>query len=158
MANKKAKPKPKQPGRPSKYKPELNEQAYRLSLLGLVDEELASFFEISVDTLNEWKKVHEGFSASIKSGKKDADGDVAKKLLERAMGYSHPDVDIRVIEGKIVKTDVIKHYPPDPTALIFWLKNRNPEKWRDKKELEHSGEQVKTYTIKPASGKGNTGE
>lgn len=157
MAKKKAK-EVKPNGRPSKYKPELNEQAYRLCLLGLTDEELANFFTISVDTLNEWKKVHEGFSASIKGGKKDADGDVAKKLLERAMGYSHPDVDIRVIDGKIVKTEIIKHYPPDPTALIFWLKNRNPEKWRDKKELEHSGEQVKSYTIKPASGKGNTGQ
>jgi hypothetical protein len=145
-------------GRPTKYKKEFNTQVFRLCLLGASHEEIAKFFEVNEDTIFEWMKVHPSFSDSIKEGRTEADSKVSEKLLERARGYSHPDVDIRVIDGKIVKTPIIKHYPPDPTALIFWLKNRRPEQWRDKKELEHSGEQVKSYTIKPASGKGNSGE
>lgn len=33
--------------------------------------------------------------------------------------------------------EYIEHYPPDTTAAIFWLKNRQPAKWRDKKEVEN---------------------
>ena len=60
-------------------------------------------------------------------------------LYHRANGYSHPDVDIKVIDGEIVQTELIKYYPPDATSAIFWLKNRQPKKWRDKQETEHSG-------------------
>ena len=35
--------------------------------------------------------------------------------------------------------EVDKHYAPDATAAIFWLKNRQPDKWRDKQEVEQSG-------------------
>jgi hypothetical protein len=123
-------------GRPTKYKAVFNEQAYRLCLLGATDKEIAAFFEIAESTLNEWKKDHPGFSESLKRGKKVADAMVAEKLFTRAMGYSHPDVDIKVIKGKVRKTKLIKHYPPDTTAAIFWLKNRDKDNWRDKQVLD----------------------
>lgn len=72
-------------------------------------------------------------------------------LYKRAMGCSTPDVDIKVIDGKVVETPLIKHYPPDPTSMIFWLKNRQKDKWRDKQTTEHEGgmnivwEEKKTY-------------
>ncbi|MDR8011858.1 terminase, partial [Escherichia coli] len=50
------------------------------------------------------------------------------------------DIDIRVIENRIVETPLEKYYPPDTTAAIFWLKNRQKDKWRDKQEVEHTGE------------------
>lgn len=126
-------------GRPTKYKTEYNEQAYKLCLLGHTDEELASFFEVDVSTIHRWKLEYPDFCDSIKKGKEIADADVSVSLYQRALGYSHDDVDIKAVNGEIVETPVIKHYPPDPTSMIFWLKNRQPKKWRDKQVTEHEG-------------------
>jgi len=43
------------------------------------------------------------------------------------------------VEHRIVQPELIKYYPPDPVSIIFWLKNRKPEQWRDKQEAEHKG-------------------
>lgn len=122
--------------RPTKYKPEYAEQARKLCLLGSTDKELADFFEVSEDSIHEWKKVHAEFSESIKRGKEQADADVADRLYQRAMGFEHPEVDLRVVAGEIVQTPITKIYAPDPTAAIFWLKNRQRAKWRDKIEQD----------------------
>ena len=119
-------------GRPTKFKPEYIEQSRKLCLLGMTDKEMADFFGVSERTLHGWKKSQPGFLQSLKSGKDLADAEVASKLYHRATGYEHADLDIRVIDEKIVKTKLVKHYPPDTTAAIFWLKNRNPGRWRDK--------------------------
>ena len=58
------------------------------------------------------------------------------KLCSRATGYEHPEDDIKAVNGEIVITPTIKRYPPDPTSMIFWLKNRQPKLWRDKPESE----------------------
>ncbi|EBO9197339.1 terminase [Salmonella enterica] len=126
--------------RPTKYQEAYAEQARKLCLLGYTDAELADFFEVSESTINKWKLDYPKFSESIKKGKEYADGNVADRLYQRAMGYVAPDVDIKVIENQIVETPLEKHYPPDTTAAIFWLKNRQRDKWRDKQEVEHTGE------------------
>lgn len=126
-------------GRPSKYKPEYADQARKLCLLGATDKELADFFEVAEDTINEWKRVHIEFSVSVKKGKDQADAEVADRLYQRALGFEHPEVDIRVVAGGIVQTPITKIYAPDPTAAIFWLKNRQKDKWRDKIDHEHAG-------------------
>ena len=63
-------------------------------------------------------------------------GQAPSRLYERAMGYQTEDIDVRVINGEIIQTPIVKNYPPDTTAAIFWLKNRNPHEWRDKKTVE----------------------
>lgn len=126
-------------GRPSKYQPEYAEQARKLCLLGSTDKELADFFEVAESTLNLWKLEHADFSESIKKGKSQADADVADRLYQRAMGYEHPEVDIRVIDHEVIMTPITKIYAPDPTAAIFWLKNRQKAKWRDRIEQEITG-------------------
>ena len=125
--------------RPSKFKEEYIDQARKLCKLGATDRELADFFDVSEKTLNNWKLENEEFLQSLKIGKDDADNRVERSLFARATGYEHPDTDIRVIEGKIVETQIIKRYPPDTTAAIFWLKNRKREEWRDKVTNEHTG-------------------
>lgn len=132
----------RKPGRPSKYRDEFVEQARKLCLLGAKDKELASFFEVSEQTLNTWKTEHPAFLESLKAGKELADATIADSLYQRAKGYSHPEDDIRVVGGAIVITPTIKHYPPDSTALIFWLKNRRPDLWRDKREPEEGGQSL----------------
>jgi hypothetical protein len=126
-------------GRPSKYKEEYAEQARKLCLLGATLPELAAFFEVNTDTISEWKSVHVAFSDAIKEGKEQADANVAARLYNRALGYEHEDVDIRVLNGEIVQTKVQKYYPPDTAAAIFWLKNRQRAKWRDRIDQELSG-------------------
>lgn len=125
-------------GRPSK-KGTINLTALGvLAALGKTNEELAQAFNISLASLKNYKK-DKKFLAAIKKGKLLADKKVEASLYERATGYKHEDVDIKVICNRIVKTKLIKHYPPDPTSMIFWLKNRKPDEWRDKQDLIHSG-------------------
>lgn len=123
-------------GRPTKYKPEFCEQAYKLCLLNAIDKDLADFFEVEESTINNWKDDYPEFLESLKKGKIQADSEVAKALHHRACGYSHPDVHISNYQGDITITDITKHYPPDTAAAFIWLKNRAG--WRDKTETEHS--------------------
>lgn len=125
-------------GRPTKYKDEYNEQAYKLCLLGATDKELANFFSIKESTLNLWKK-HEEFMESLKRGKEEADATVAQKLYHRAIGYNCKATKFATYEGRITDSEeYTEHHPPDTTAAIFWLKNRQPTKWRDKQEIEQN--------------------
>lgn len=124
-------------GRPTKYRPEYAEQSLKLCRLGATDKELADFFQVNEDTINEWKKVHSEFSESLKQGKMLADAEVADKLYRRATGYEHKAVKISSSpDGKEHLTEYVERYPPDTTAAIFWLKNRRPSEWRDK--VDHS--------------------
>lgn len=121
-------------GRPTRYRPEYDEQARKLCMLNLTDKRLADFFGISESTLNLWKLRHPSFRSALFDGKLGSDMDVISALKRRAEGYSHPEVDIRVIEGQIVQTELVKHYPPDTPAAMFWLINRHPDLWKSKRE------------------------
>jgi hypothetical protein len=109
------------PGQPTLYKEEYNEQVVKLCLLGSTDEEIADFFNVCVATIYNWKLIHPEFLEAIKKGKQKADSDVAKSLYQKAL------------EG-------------DSTAMIFWLKNRKPDKWRDKQEIKQEVD-LRTITI-----------
>lgn len=127
-------------GAKSLYQERYAEMAEKACKAGFTDQELADLFGVSVRTINNWKIEHVEFCAALKTGKDEADERVERSLFARATGYEHDEIDIRVVDGKIVKTPIRKHYPPDATSMIFWLKNRKPEQWRDKQELEHSGD------------------
>lgn len=113
--------------------------AYRMCLLGATDRELAATFDVAESTLNLWKLKHRKFSESIKEGKEVANAAVAESLYKRAMGYDAPEDKFIVVDGELEIHATKKHYPPDTTACIFFLKNRAPEKWRDVHRLEHTG-------------------
>jgi len=126
-------------GAPSLYREEYNEAARKMCLLGFTDEQLADVFDVAVQTLKTWKNKYPSFLASIKAGKEQADAKVVKSLYQRAMGYSHPEEKVFCSEGEITTYDTVKHYPPDTTACIFWLKNRQPDHWRDRTEFSGPG-------------------
>lgn len=130
----------KKNGRPTRYKKEYNEQVRKLCLLGATDEKLADFFGVSVATINNWKIRHHKFLESIREGKEIADSNVADALYNRALGFSHKHDHISNYQGEITITETTKHYPPDTAAAFIWLKNRGG--WKDKQEVEHSGEVV----------------
>lgn len=123
-------------GRPI-YSEEFNNQAYKLALLGMIDDELAVFFNVSQRTINNWKKKYPDFDSALKRGKAVADSNVATKLYARSVGYEFEEKTIETdVNSKAVRhRTVVKHIPPDTTAQIFWLKNRRPELWRDRREL-----------------------
>ncbi len=123
---------PSRRGRRSAFKTEYVDQARKYCLLGATDAQLADFFGVDERTINRWKQRHPEFCQSLKEGKAEADARVAESLYRRALGYTHPAEDIRVVDDAVVRTETEKHYPPDTTACIFWLKNRQPAMWRDK--------------------------
>jgi transposase len=74
---------------------------------GLTDEQIAKNMGISTKTLYDWKNKYSKICNALKKGKEVADYQVENALFETAL------------EG-------------NTTAQIFWLKNRRPDKWRDK--------------------------
>ena len=119
-------------GRKTRYKKEYAAMAKDFCLLGMTDKQLADCFSVSETTLNNWKRSHDDFLVSIKAGKIIADARVAGSLYERAVGFSHEEDKIFQYEGVPIVVPTTKHYPPDATSMIFWLKNRQPELWREK--------------------------
>jgi len=116
--------------RPSSYKKEYAAQAIHLTKLGAIDKDLASFFGVAVTTINTWKEKHSEFLLSIKTGKADADNMVKQSLFKRSTGYSHPEDKIFNNNGEPLVVPTTKHYPPDTTACIFWLTNRDSDNWK----------------------------
>ena len=107
---------------------------------GLTDEQIATKMGICRDTLIQWKKKYPDISDTLKKGKDVVDIQVENALLKRALGYEYEEVSEKyemgiLVEKKITKKQVV----PDTTAQIFWLKNRKPDEWRDKREVDVEG-------------------
>lgn len=110
---------------------------------GLIDEQIAHNMGISVSTLYDWKNKYPQFSETLKKGKEVVDIQVENALLKKALGYSYTEkTSVRKLneetgEYEMVTTkEVVKEITPDTTAQIFWLKNRKPDVWRDKKDVD----------------------
>jgi hypothetical protein len=120
------------------YKPEYADQARKLCLLlGAEDQDLARFFNAPLDTLREWLVAVPEFATAVHAGRTLADAEVADRLWRRAVGYSHQAVRIFSHQGNALEVPYTEHFPPDTSACLFWLKSRQPDKWRDKIEHEH---------------------
>jgi len=129
-------------GRPTKYKEEFADQARKLCLLGMTNENLASYFEVSPSSIDMWLTKHDHFSSAVKEGRQLADADVANSLFRRAVGAVVPENKVICHEGIFTTVPTEKHFPPDTAACIIWLKNRQPGKWREKPS-DHDGDDDK---------------
>jgi len=144
-------PNGKHPGGRTSKKSKINYDGLKLCYSkGFTDAETAIALQITEQTLNNWKIADSKFFEALKDWKLEADRKIVKSLYERGKGYSHPDTKAQWVEndvfdpesgewkkvGRWEYADLIKHYPPDPTSMIFWLKNRQPAKWRDKVEQD----------------------
>jgi len=157
-------------GRPTKYRAAFCEMAKMLSKKGATDFEIAHALQITRSTFYLWMQTHEKFSEAVKLGKAPSDRRSERSLFERANGYTYESEEIFLVDEvietpdptdedpgrvittrtkKVLRVPILKHVPPSDTALIFWLKNRRKERWRDFKATEIStppGKSVKlTY-------------
>lgn len=113
---------------------------------GLTDKQIANDkIGIAENTFCAWKNKHSEILEALKKGKAPVDIEVENALLKRALGYEYEEVTTEKRElpdGKIEKhiKKVTKAVIPDTTAQIFWLKNRRPDKWRDKQIIENQGD------------------
>jgi len=124
-------------GRPTKYKEEFCELVHNYCLLGATNEDLAKFLCVGLSSIDKWIREKPKFSSAVKSGREEADAQVAKSLFKRATGFSCKETKTASHEGRITDTmDIDKHYPPDVNAQTFWLRNRRPDLWREKQEIE----------------------
>jgi hypothetical protein len=123
-------------GRPSKYRDDFADEARKLAKLGATDLEIADFFDCEVTTIYRWKNAHPEFRKSLEIGKEQLDARVESSLYHKAVGFEHPAVKVFQYEGAPVIVPYTEYVPPDTASAIIWLKNRQPEKWRDKIEHE----------------------
>ena len=108
---------------------------------GLTYEQIAKNIGISRSTLNVWKDRYSDISDALKKGKDIIDRQVENALLKRALGYKYEEVKEKFEDGVLTERTVTKkEVVPDTTAQIFWLKNRKPDKWRDKPAYEDTSE------------------
>lgn len=126
-------------GRPTKYKPEYAEQARKLCELGATDYELADFLKVDTVTIHRWRHAHVEFCNAVIAGKDFWDDRVERALYNRAVGYTFESEKLFNYQGEIVRAQTTEHVPPDVGAAMNWLKNRRPDKWREKQEIEHKG-------------------
>lgn len=144
--------------RPTKYKAEYAEQAGKLCKKGFTDKDLADFFGVDESTITRWKQSHDEFCTSIKGAKKYSDDKIVESLYNRALGYTITEEREEYSETNGKKTvKVTKQVAGDTTAQIFWLKNRQPQDWRDKQEINQNTEltvkQISDEKLKEELGK-----
>lgn len=120
---------------------------------GLTDEQIAQNMGVAYSTFRTWRDKYSALSAVLKKNKDVADRQVENSLFERALGGTHEvrktfkvkekyyDDHGKLCEKeKLVQATDEVYIPGDTTAQIFWLKNRKPDKWRDKLNRDCSSE------------------
>ena len=116
---------------------------------GLSDEQIAANIGIAGRTYYEWQERFPQFAQAIKKGKAPVDYQVENALFKSATGYTVKvmkpmklkEEKQKVGEGRIVteRVEYVEeevYIPPQTAAQVFWLKNRRPDKWRDKPAVE----------------------
>jgi len=131
----------KKRGTPTKFKNEFYRQAYYLARLGARDSDIADFFAVHLDTVEDWKATNPDFREAWLEGHMLFGMKIGETLGQRCLGYNFNEMEISQHidrQGNIqtLKRVVTKHIPPDVNAIIFYLKNRFRESWSDTNRTE----------------------
>ena len=120
-----------------KYDPKLAGVVNRLAKLGLTHPQMADVLGVAESTFYKWKAERADFRTALQMGMAVADAQVTDSMYRAACGYTHEEEVIRVLaDGTIVRVPTMKHYPPNPNLIMFWLKNRQPELWKERVEIK----------------------
>jgi hypothetical protein len=120
-------------GRPEVWSETWITQAAFMARNGATDVEMAKELGCALSTFYLRMNQYPQFSEAVNAGKAAYDQRVSNSLARRAIGYEH---ETEKVFSNGLRVKVIEHVPPDTTAQIFWLKNRQPDLWRDRKETE----------------------
>lgn len=117
---------------------------------GKTDAQIAKILDMPRKTLTDVCK-HNGITATIKKNKVKPNDRVEKSLYMRANGYEYTEAKVETEEIQIkgskdgetvfvpaikTKTTITpKHMPADVTACIYWTKNRDPQRWKDRRDI-----------------------
>ena len=128
-------------GRPSKFGKTDMKLVEKLYKAGLDDSQVAGIIDVTEQTINNWKNAHPKFFESLKDWKLEADAKVEVSLYKSALGFTTKHKKAVVVsDGKdcgshIEMVEEENQHPPNSTSIIYWLKNRKPREWADKKDL-----------------------
>lgn len=127
----------------------------KLAEYGHDDAFMASFFGVPRGTWAGWKSQHSNFFTDLNRWKSIADKKVERAMFETAIGFEYTemvfektgsllalqntDTNKITFEQEYRKKITVKRALPDITAQKMWLKNRDPEHWKDRVEMQHSG-------------------
>lgn len=129
----------KRVGRPTKFNEAITEKILQLCTAGKTTDQIAEIIGVNPRTIYNWMSSKPEFYQSLKESKQAADEIVEASLFHRATGYRDSwEKEVVTKDGQVVTVTEELRVPPDTTAAIFWLKNRQPENWRDKTEVEVS--------------------
>jgi len=119
---------------------------------GLTNDQIASELGIHRRTLYTWLPQYESLAMALQRGRADIDQTVVLSLLKRSLGFE-VDEEQTTTEDKLdkegnvhtlTKTVKTKRFiPPSDSAIIFFLKNRLPNEFRDRRELDITNDQPK---------------
>ena len=124
-------------GAPLGYDAGKPEQVKTLLTLGVSEAKLPQALETDKRTFEAWKLKHPEFAEAIEEGKDVATKRVEAALFEKAIGAHVPATKImKTSTDEVLEVPYIEHYPPDVEAAKFWLKNRDPEHWKDVSQQE----------------------
>lgn len=108
---------------------------------GITETELMKRLDVSRTTYYKWKESKKEFREAIERGKRGQIQVVENQLLKKILGYTVEETEERQDEhGNVLERKIkTKFINPDTTSMIFWLKNRNPDEWKDRIENNHTG-------------------
>ncbi len=130
---------PRGRGRPSNYPALDHEMVLRFAQQGLTNEQIYGLLGIGKTAFYDYLKEYPEFANALKAGQSNGIEFAKRTLFQRATGYSHPEEKIFCHDGQIVRTQTIKHYAPDTTALIFYLINKAGGEYKDTRHIQASG-------------------
>ena len=140
------KPKPKKRGAPTGYKPEIIESVAKLAKMGMSNVEIAEFLGKPNQTFSDWIKKYPELSGALARARLHPTGKVVAAMYKNALGAQTVD-EIYDDKGNLLKR-IVRTKEPNQAAIQFWLKNRDPNEWREKQHIEHSGG-VRVYDVEP---------
>jgi hypothetical protein len=115
------------PRRTCKFNERVASKIIELCEEGKTDEQIAAIIGVTPRTLWYWKTKNPDLKEDMRAAKLDADSLVEATLLQKALGWNG--------------------LPPDTTSIIFWLKNRQPEKWRDRQPDEKGDTNIQVNNV-----------
>ena len=138
----------KKPGPKTKYNPLYHPTMIRLAAqTGKINDEIAKELGICKKTLQTWKNLYPEVDEALARGKEEPNKLIEQDAFDCAHGYYYTEELAKFCGGKWYKTTIRRYVPKNPTSVIWWQKNRDPENWKDKVEIDVHSEKLEEAIV-----------